>query len=582
MSACLCICLGPLASAQSPAEPPAPAASKASSLRSNPLAYHVPEAWRERARVFIDPGPKGLEGGFLLQDISLGRDIRATFRAKDESLIVRIIPAKVALESDHFRGERVGVRVEEASDGSAPALAHLVRLLKARESGWGWLRRDPNAGVRKEAAREARQGVERAERLLMVGHVERGVALIQESLQKAPDDALAHLRAARMLYKAGRPSLAKLKAEVALPLTLKGLETKGLGIELSARSRAYVARAHALATDVEGATRLTEEVLRGPMACTLTGLVKDLALVDASTEARRLAKTIAKRDPGCEEAQALRVNLVARYDSAEDAVKLADKIVSERTGLSLVRSAWACAALQTGDIKSATLQASVPVERGGTLDPATLILSAVLRSGGLVEAPLAKWENLYKRDASAAHRALMAARAFARGDFEAAEEQLVALSAATLKAPGLDAMRALSLVRMGRPSEAKAALERAWPLEEGLLWAIAAEAEVAEAEGKGTEAISVWKSYLKHYSVGLGPMNEGEVRAKLSELSGGVPSADSGLRPKPGTSAAPSKGSATTPAGEASDDANLIPSLVGLCAAFGALWWWRRSRRGAS
>ena len=572
------VCAAPSALAQDKAGPQPEKkveAQKALDLRSNPLAYYIPEAWRERARVFIDPGQRGLDGGYVLKDIALGHDIKATFAAGDELLIVRIVPSRVALEGDRWRGERVAIRVVQASPASEEALAHLERLLEARESGWGWLRRDPSAEDRRAAAKAALKDIANAERMLTIGLVEQGVALIQHALQKAPNDTLAHLRAARALYLAGRPSLATLKAQVALPTALKALEAKGLDIALQARTKVYVARAKALAEDTTGALALSREVLMGPMACALSGLVRDLVSINALDKARALAKDIAKRDPSCDAAQALRVDLLAQARSSQDAAVLAEGIVKARTGLSLARSAWACAALAAGDLKTATLQASVPVERGGPADPALLILSSILRQGGLELAPLAKWDNMLSRDASAANRALAAARLFAEGDYANAENQLVALKVDTGPAPGLDAMRALGLIRLGRLPEAKAAAEGGWPAVENRLWIIAAEAEIAEAEGKRLGALAAWQAYLAGFEPGRGPLTRKEAQAKVAYLSG-----EHGGKAKVSTRQLKPQGDqeTQTTSSDAEGESDLGLSLLGLCIAFAALWWWRRSR----
>jgi tetratricopeptide (TPR) repeat protein len=556
---------------------PTPPSADAPDVRSNPLAYHVPEAWRERVRVFIDPGPSGLEGGFVLRETTLGRDILATFEGPAGALVVRILPSRVALETDHWRGKRVALRVETDVERSAPALAQLQGLLSARESGWGWLRRDPTAQDREEAAIEARREVATARRLLAIGHVDAGIAMIQAALQKAPSDVLAHLRAARALYRAERPSLAKLKAEAVLPTALKGLDAKGLDVSLTTRTKVHVARAMTLAEDIEGAQALGLEVTKGPRACEASPLARDLILVNAVGQARVVARALTKRDPGCDTAQALQVDLNSLVTSPLEATTLAEELIVSRTGLAVTRSAWARAALALGDLETATTQAAVAVEQGTAIDDTLLVLAAVLSAGGSEKAPMAKWANMLERDPTPPNRALAAAMFFAREDYDASVAQLLALESVLPKAYQLKAMRSFALSKAGKLDEAKAALEAAWRSDHAELWAVAAEAEVAEAEGRRNDATLAWSAYLLRLAVGQGPITRQAAVARLEALGAAVkPRLKSG-RIESGA-APPLKPAEQTTSPSQQDGDSLWLSLLGLCVAFTLLWWWRRSR----
>jgi tetratricopeptide (TPR) repeat protein len=559
---------------------PKPASASGPDVRTNPLAYHVPEAWRERSRVFIDPGPSGLEGGFVLRAMTLGNDIQATFEGPGGNIVVRVLPSRASVTTDRWRGERVALRVETDAPKSGPALDHLERLLSDRESGWGWLRRDPSAEDREEAAVEARADVATARRLLAIGQVNQGISLIQSALQKAPYDVLAHVRAARALYRAERPSLAKLRAQAALPTALKGIEAKGLDIPLAARTKVYVARAMTLAEEVKGARDLGLELARGPMACEAAELARDLFLVNAVTEAQDVTKAITARDPGCDVAQALRIDFTSLVTSPLKATRLAERLIAARTGLSLTRSAWARASLAVGDLRTATAQAAVAVKQGTAIHDTLPVLTAVLSAGGTDEAPMAKWANMLERDPTPANRALGAAMFIARGEHDAAATQLLAIEAGLPKTAGLQAMRAFVLSKAGKLDEAKAALVGAWESDKAELWAVAAEAEVAEAEGRREDAVLAWGAYLARLEIGRGPLNREAATARLEALGATIKPGTKRTAKQTSRSTQAPKNSTeeATPASSQGEGDSLWLSLLGLCVAFTLLWWWRRSR----
>ena len=558
---------------------PKPPSAKAPDVRSNPLAYHVPEAWRERVRVFIDPGPSGLEGGFVLTDMSLGHDILATYKGPKSKLLVRVIPARVAIASDYWLGKRVALRVESDVAQNGPALAHLKRLLTDRESGWGWLRRDPSLEEREEAALEARAEVATARRLLAIGHVDKAISMIHVALQKAPTDVLAHLRAARALYRAQRPSLAKLKAEAVLATAIKGLEAKGLDIALTTRTKVHVARAMALAEDIAGGQKLGLELTKEALACEATPLAADLFLVNAVSEAKAVTNALTARDAGCDKAQALQVDLNSQVISPQKASALAETLITARTGLAITRSAWARSALALGELETATTQAAVAVEQGTAIDDTLLVLAAVLNAGGTKSAPMAKWANMLERDPTPPNRGLGAAMFFARGDYDRAVEHLTALESELPKALRLKAMRAYTLSKAGKLPEAKAALKSAWRSDQAELWAVAAEAEIAEAEKRTKDATLAWESYLMRLTPGHGPISRAIAVAKLEALGTSVSHRLSkGKHPKPGTTEPKSPSTQTPSKPDQPQGESLWLSLIGLCIAFSLLWWWRRSR----
>ena len=72
------------------------------------------------------------------------------------------------------------------------------------------------------------------------------------------------------------------------------------------------------------------------------------------------------------------MDLLRRAGQSEPAEALARALVLERTGFMKVRSAWANTALEAGDLATATLQASVPVERGGATGASIAQLASVL------------------------------------------------------------------------------------------------------------------------------------------------------------------------------------------------------------
>ena len=313
------------------------------------------------------------------------------------------------------------------------------------------------------------------------------------------------------------------------------------------------------------------------MACLATDLAEDLILVNALPAAQTLIKALTKRDPGCDQAQALRVDLRRRIDSPSAAADLAERITRARTGLTLARSAWARSALAAGDVESAVLQASVAVERGNHLDDTLLQLSAVLARGGEGIAPFDKWSNMLKRDPTPQHRALGCAGFFARGEDADAAKELDAIEATQPKASGLKAMRAIALVREGRREEARAALAAAWQGQGHTLWKISAEAELATREARKEDAKRAWESYITRYRSAEGPVTREEAQAKLAAL-GGSPIRTKTSSSTPLTSEAPKHegGAPDTRADE--EGGSLLFSLIGLCIAFSALWWWRRSR----
>ena len=104
-----------------------------------------------------------------------------------------------------------------------------------------------------------------------------------------------------------------------------------------------------------------------------------------------------------------KIDVRAQTKHGESALALAKDLVAARTGLAATRSAWARAALQAGDMETATRQAGVPVERGGATGDSIITLAAVLSAGGTKLAPLPRWENMLERDPTTANRGLGAA-----------------------------------------------------------------------------------------------------------------------------------------------------------------------------
>lgn len=555
-----------------PAEVPPPSGA-GSDIKSNPLAYHVPGAWREKVRVFLDPGPKGLDGGFVLRDLALGHDIMATFAGPSGELIVRVIPAPVVRGDETWKGQRVALRVEQARGPTAPAVAHLQRLLSEREEGWGWLRRDPRTEEKDTAAKAARRTMRQARRLAWLGQTEQAVGAVQGALKGAPGDVPAHLTGARSLYRAGRPSLGKLHAEAVLETVRKGLETQGLDEALQARTRHHVARALCLAGLAEEALALGQEVAGGPYGCEVVRLARDLFLINATGEAITLVDAIASHDPTCDTAQALRVDLLSRTGRGEDALSLAKSLVAERTGLTATRSAWARAALRAGDLKTATLQAGVPVERGGASDDSVITLAAVLAAGGAELAPLPRWENMLERNPTTANRGLGAAVFFVQNQYDEAVEQLEAVQASIPNAVGLAAMRAVVLARAGKVDAARAALDTAWETDEAGTWSVAAEAELAEVQARTADATSAWTAYVTLRQSELGPLTVTQARERLAALERGT---GGGATQKLESERS---GTPETPTPAEPGEKDRIPTwgwLVLVVVGAGALYGWRR------
>ena len=80
-----------------------------------------------------------------------------------------------------------------------------------RESGWGWLRRDPKASEKKAAAKDARRAVRAARQLAWTGRVDQAVSVEprrafdpqrKTALGRGPGHAVGHVQG-----RSGRSSL---------------------------------------------------------------------------------------------------------------------------------------------------------------------------------------------------------------------------------------------------------------------------------------------------------------------------------------------------------------------------------------
>ncbi|MDP6946134.1 MAG: hypothetical protein QF464_18440, partial [Myxococcota bacterium] len=258
------------------------------------------------------------------------------------------------------------------------------------------------------------------------------------------------------------------------------------------------------------------------------------------------------------------------------ALALAEALVKKRTGLAVTRSAWARAALAAGDLELATLQAGVPVESGGAVGDSVVTLAAVLAAGGAEHAPIPRWKNMLERNPTTTRRGLGAALHFVLNEYDDALAQVLAVEVAMPDAAELKAMRAVLLARSNKLDEARAALTAAWESRTLGLWAVAAEAELAEAEARTADAIGVWEAYIAARPPALGPLTVAQAQERLRALGRAAP------RGTPSRETSPQEPSASKKAAPTmTEKKDRIPTwvwLVLIMVAVVGLYGWRRSR----
>lgn len=536
---------------------------------SDPASYFVPASWSDKARRFVEPGPEGLDPGLPLESLTTGANVTVTFAGKAGRIVLSVVPAALGVEGAAWTGRRVAVVVGETtlSDKHKDiAVAHFVRVLEVRESGWGWLRRDPKAKAKQAAAKEARQTLRTALRLAWLGHHERALTGVVEAAKAAPKDTVTLTEAARVVYIAERPSRARLFGEAAVELARKATAVESLPERDRDRVRVMLASALALAQQTDEAVRVAQDVVsRHDGACDLVRVVRDLETAGAYKDAVALAASITDADYRCDAAWALRVDLARWGKDAVGARKLGTAAIERRNESMLVRSAAARAALATKDAAGALANARVAAQHSGGAQGALVTLLNVVHNGGADATTLERWDGALARQATPATMALGVASCWHRDAWSCVTHQLEALRGDRSTDSGLAALHAMGLARFSKADTAAQALSEAWALSPLGTEVLAAEAEVAEATGRMSEAVTAWTAYIARAPKHPGPLPIAVARARLAGISAAAAHAP-GRSPQPAVHDAAAE---ETPAGPSGPEPSGPPWTWIAVALFG-------------
>lgn len=549
----------------------------------------VPESWREKARLLLDAGDKGLPGGFVLRGLDLGEGMSALYAGPKGEVVVWVASPKTLPKGAFWSGKRLAIGVSRSTapePDTTAALRGLVRLLEEREGAWGWLERPRESVANEEAARAAREVVRGARRDAWTGRSEKALAAVVDAVARVPGDLPTLLDASRVAWRIGRASEAKdagSRAAATAESAAFSAETGG-DLRRGSELRLAAASAAALAGDPPKAESLARAVVdRGLLACETRRVAVDLARAGDLETAARVADAVMAKAAGCDEAWAVRIDVARLAGRIEDGRDVVRRGLETFPASLAIRVAEARLELAAGRPEAALEPARVAVQRGTLRFESVPVLAAVVAASTPADAVLEEWDGLAARWLEDADSQVLGALAcLARGDPACAANRFAAGRAkGAADAEGIAALEALALAGAGRPDDAERRLTAAWNEDTVGPWTVAAEAATLEARGEQEAAIATWRAYLDGLALGPGPVSAADARARIARLEGREVGTDAAPAEPSATGGEPGGVPAAPPAASPEDPMPPAPSVwiwAVLAGVFVALYLWLRRR----
>ncbi|MEC9072561.1 MAG: hypothetical protein VX938_09295 [Myxococcota bacterium] len=511
--------------------------------------YFVPEAWRERTRQLLEPGPGGLPGGLALKKLELGGRITATYESPEGTLVIHVNPAKKAPKDVLWKGDRLALSLVSSSvpEGTkSEALKTLQTLLQTRDSGWGWLRRPSTASETSGSIKASHDDLWDLRRQVWTGAPEAEVAAgLDQLIAKGDRDLALSIRSTRVAFRAGQEERAKKLAQMSREQGIRAASSSGLNDDMLARVRVALANASAYSGSEEETDKVVNVIVEGGQGvCRLSRTVTALVETGALKKAQNLTNTILRKEPTCDRVSAQRVEVALRLGDVVRARNLVERSREVHKSSFPVLAAQVRVELAAGDVDAALKPAMVLARQGMGRGEGFAMLMAVAAHGQVSAAELDRWAGLAARHPELPGPVQMGlVNCLVQQDAECALARLEQLGAARVNAPGLNAARALALAWSDRLGEANQQLDAAWKKDVSGIFEVAVQAEIRTREGDKEAAARAWKAYLAQLPTdGPGPVTEAQAKERLAALDGSGPSSASSGGGESGSPDAPAGG----------------------------------------
>lgn len=490
--------------------------------------YFIPEAWRERTRQLVEPGPRGLPGDLALKKLELGKQIIVTYEGSAGVLKVLVSPAKKAPADAVWKGERLALSLVNSSltdEIRGESLKKLQELLQRRESGWGWLRRPSTRSGEGAEINETYKALMGLRRQVWTGESNDAIAPeLDKQMSSDLRDLAVSLRATRVAHRMGDKERSMKFATMAREQGIRAASSQGLKPEMLARVRISLANASAYSRLVEETQKVVDVVLEaGVGVCRLARTVTAFRETGQLKAAQTLTNTILKKAPSCAHVSAQRVEVAVQKGDVVRARNLVARSREIHKSSLHVLAAEVRVGLAAGEPDKALKPATVLARQGMGKGEGFAMLMAVAAHGRVDEAEVERWMGLAARYPDLPGPLQMGLVAcLVRKDASCALARLEQLGKAGVQARGLGAAHALALAWSEKLGEANQHLDSSWETDHSGIADVAAQAEIRTLEGDTDAATRTWTAYLKQLSSdGPGPVTEAEAQSRLAALKGG-------------------------------------------------------------
>lgn len=541
--------------------------------RDDPRSYYIPEAWRSKAVGLVDPGSRGLKGGLTLERLDVGQMLDIRYAGGGATLHVNVVPSRVAPKDAHWTGTTVAL-VELDRTGPTGivdgALESLRVQLEARETTWGWLRRNPEIRKEKRAFLERRAKLQDARRLAWLGEHDEAVRLAQSQIRERSLDVSDLIQAARVVHFVGRHEQGFVIGKRALERATQSVHSAATSPKLKSRARFALGIAAALAGETQAARKVGASLFAEPrLGCQAVRIASALELVGQPEAAEALLTELQRAIPGCGEGWALGVDLARRAGDIPRARALATAGLDARRSAVSIHAALARVELAEGRGAEAIARAQTAAGRGDGRRDGMITLAAVVAAGHAQDARLEAWAGeAAKTPNQAGSLALGAMACHGRHDFDCLATRLGALRGVTRTGDQISALHAYALARLGKVADAEATLNIAWSEREVGPAHLAAEAALAVARSE--DPSTPWKAYLEATRTEPGPVSRDGFEGMLNRE---LPVTD-GAEGK----AVESTGDSPVPGSQPDDGSGRWPWILGGIVVLGGLALTRRGR----